>query len=204
MTKEQQATEYAKSQIDQISEALEQAYLKGYEQAILDNTKVFNIDGVEYVDMALPSGTLWSRHPLMTKGDYEIVSYSEAANLSLPTKEQWEELVEHCALLDKNGFFFVAPSPSSERMSFDYWRKGIQGEQTDSRNYFRFWLKGADITEKYAPTMICCRKEPTAAYSFKESSDTIINSKDFYISTGKNFSGFKLPVFLVKSKTDIL
>lgn len=205
MNKEKLASEYAQSQIHQISDALEQAYLKGYEKAIIDNKKVFDIDGVEFVDLALPSGTLWSRHPLMKNGGYETIPYNEAINLPIPSKAQWEELVKHCDIINGREFCFVAPSPSSERIYFDYWRKGLIGDGIDYRKGYHFWLNGANISDKSAPVMICCTKnEENSSYPFKDSPDTLRNDKDFFISSDEYFSGFRLPVFLVKSKADFL
>lgn len=49
----------------------------------------------EYVDLGLPSGTLWKAE----NEDCGLITYDQAYNFygsSLPTKEQWEELIKHC------------------------------------------------------------------------------------------------------------
>ena len=48
-----------------------------------------------YVDLGLPSGTLWKEH----NEDCGLITYNQARNYysnSLPTKEQWEELMSNC------------------------------------------------------------------------------------------------------------
>ncbi len=49
---------------------------------------------LDYVDLGLPSGTLWK-----AINESELYDYDEAINLygnSLPTREQWEELMTEC------------------------------------------------------------------------------------------------------------
>ena len=53
----------------------------------------------EYVDLALPSGTLWAKTNVGAKeesdyGDY--LTFEEACKYNLPTKEQMEELIRCC------------------------------------------------------------------------------------------------------------
>ena len=52
-----------------------------------------------WVDLGLPSGTLWASEP-----EEVYITYSEAVQtfgINLPTKWQWQELLESC-LMDKN------------------------------------------------------------------------------------------------------
>ena len=51
-----------------------------------------------YVDLGLPSGTLWKAE----NEDCGLVTYDQAVNLygnNLPTKKQWDELLKNCACI---------------------------------------------------------------------------------------------------------
>ena len=52
----------------------------------------------EYVDLGLPSRTLWSTdyEHKQGEGGYLFLPYEKAENFKLPTKEQWEELFSKC------------------------------------------------------------------------------------------------------------
>lgn len=68
-----------------------------------------------YVDLGLPSGTLWSNsNEKNWAGDYDYYSYDEAVNTfggSLPTKEQWEELLTKCTWSwTGNGYRVTGPN----------------------------------------------------------------------------------------------
>ena len=197
MKKEELAQQFAEQKLEELSKQIKDAYLKGYEQALLDTKKSICIDGIEYVDMGLPSGTLWSKNPLGIKGEYRKVDYSEAINLPIPTIEQWKELCEYCAI-KKNEI--VASAPSCQRISFDFWCYGLCGEGCDSIIGFKFWLKGDKYPEMYAPAMVyCCKTKENIAVEYK-AQEVYINNNDLFIGADMHFTGFRLPVFLVKNK----
>ena len=60
---------------------------------------------VDYVDLGLPSGTLWCKHNYGVDKSYEygdLFSYEDAINLNLnpahlPSKENFEELIDNCS-----------------------------------------------------------------------------------------------------------
>ena len=71
----------------------------------------------EWVDLALPSGTLWASDP-----EDEFYSYTEAIDkfgVNMPTKWQWEELINSCVATEldnhrmemrgKNGATIIIP-----------------------------------------------------------------------------------------------
>mgnify|MGYP007070184901 CR=1 FL=1 len=99
MEKEEFAQLFAENASDKVLELLKDAYLKGYEQGIIDAGVPLNIDGVTYIDMGLPSGTMWSKHSLeYCNYGYKQrkLSYYEAIklkNLSLIEKKE-EELIK--------------------------------------------------------------------------------------------------------------
>lgn len=73
-----------------------------------------------YVDLGLPSGTLWKASN--ETGHYDYDGAIEAFGKSVPTREQWEELKEHCwwvwneedettaAVVGENGNFILLPA----------------------------------------------------------------------------------------------
>lgn len=82
---------YVASQSEAFANAIEKAYLQGYNDAVEENSKEhikIVEDGIEYIDLGLPSGTLWAlNHP-------KFISYHDAQKLNIPTKAQIDELVK--------------------------------------------------------------------------------------------------------------
>lgn len=191
------AVNFAEQKTAEIIKTIKEAYLKGYEQALHDTKKSICIDGIEYVDLGLPSGTLWSKNPLEINGAYRNVDYSEAINFPIPTKEQWKELCEFCAI-KKNEI--VASAPSCQRISFDFMKKGLCGEGCNSITGYKFWLKGDKYPEMYAPAMVYCYKIKEIKSVEYKAQEVYINNIDLFIGADMHFTGFKLPVFLVKNK----
>lgn len=99
----EQAKQYAEGKaISAITEAIEKAYTDGFNegyqqgQANAEMSKEV-IDGVEYVDLGLPSGIKWSKVCLKDEQDRVIhLPYDEASKLNIPTAEQYQELLDFC------------------------------------------------------------------------------------------------------------
>ncbi len=123
-----------------INALVEQAYLDGYndglkhhENEMLDRIK----DGVEYVDLSLPSGTIWSKELISDNGFSRKMTYLEASKLNIPTIKQFEELFSQFCKLEFNN--------AKDRGGFEF--KSIRGELIFVRgftNYKLFWLKDED------------------------------------------------------------
>ena len=92
-----------------------------------------------WVDLGLPSGTLWASEP-----EAEYITYTEAVEtygVNLPTKWQWQELLESClmdkdengdiVLTGKNGAALIIPT-----LGYIYKNGGIQ--DTDKARYHAF------------------------------------------------------------------
>lgn len=89
------------------------AYLEGYKESLKDLGKskaVFDGDGIEYVDLGLPSGTLWSSDYLKKDNKILYLSYDEAKLMRVPTQAQWSELQSKCEIkyYYKGGTFDLA------------------------------------------------------------------------------------------------
>lgn len=99
-----------------IEEAVAEAYQKGFEAAQKVKDGVLIDDEIEYIDLGLPSGTLWSRKPI---GQF---SYHDAQKYSLPTVEQFEELCE-CRFNglikdDNNKIYANVLAPNGKSLNF--------------------------------------------------------------------------------------
>ena len=100
---EEKAKRYAEGKaISAITAAIEKAYIDGYKSGYRDGVtkrvppKEF-IDGVEYVDLGLPSGTRWSSTILLDENRWPMyLPYDKASKLNIPTADQFNELIHHC------------------------------------------------------------------------------------------------------------
>lgn len=98
---QERAKGYAEGKgLDLLKAAFERAYMDGYEEGyrVAENNNVNEvIEGVEYVDLGLPSGTKWANGYLSNDEPKTIhLTYEEADKLNIPTKDQVDELVSNC------------------------------------------------------------------------------------------------------------
>ena len=187
MGKEDLANQYAETKIGELKAMIEGAYLKGYEQAVLDLNKSINIDGIEYVDMGLPSGTLWSTTPLTVEEynlEYIKLCYNEALNYPIPSIDQWDELCEYCHFYE---CYIIGPSGKKIRYAWGQFDRIYDLGEACEQNRNMFWLKGEIDASNNAPTMIY-------DLSGKSGSYTPIHD------SCSHFIGYHLPIFLVKTK----
>jgi len=82
--------------INVLKEAFAKVYADGYRNGYKDcqdhvsvNLRICN---TEYVDLGLPSGTLWSADYEKEETNILYIPYEMAITHDIPTKEQWEEL----------------------------------------------------------------------------------------------------------------
>lgn len=181
----EKAKEYAKGKaIDAISAAIEQAYLDGYNEGLkhYENEKLESIvDGVEYKDLMLSSGTKWASGYLKDNGLIGMFSYLDACKFNIPTKEDFEELCRECVIdnylyTKNNGIKFTGKNGEKIEMPF------IKVANVTDDNVIEsvaFWLRndGEDTKKIYA-----------RVFSSKTTPDS------------KTFMGYKMPVLLVMKK----
>ena len=83
-----------------LTRAIAQAYKDGYRDGYKECAEDYDIDlyeDVEFVDLGLPSGLLWSsKYRIDEEGKPLYLTYEDAATLDLPTKEQFSELLKYC------------------------------------------------------------------------------------------------------------
>lgn len=177
----EKSKEYAKGKaIDALTAAIEQAYVDGYNDCLkhFENERLESfVDGVEYVDLMLPSGTKWATDYIISdQRKFRKFSYVEANKFNLPTKEDFEELCRECRIdIHPNDLTDRIRITGKNGKKIEFLVKALD-EENKSVGFPHFWLKneGEDIEKEYA---------------------LIDESKK--ISCPKTFMGYKLPVLLV-------
>lgn len=181
------AAKYAAGKTNEVMDnAIAQAYADGYRDGYRDREEEIPVDlrdnKTEFVDLGLPSGTLWSTDYESENGVYIYHPYCEAERLDIPTETQWSELLKYCR--------------------FRYSSKNANFECIGSN--------GKSITLSNAGYMITDRNDITRSFSFWLNSKTEkqMNMSASLVNGSKGvegyyfpvFMGYKLPIRLVRSK----
>jgi hypothetical protein len=183
----ERSKEYAEGKaLFALNAAIEQAYKDGYNDGLkhleLERLEAIK-EGVEYVDLKLPSGTLWSSKYIKNdKGNKDCLPYLEASKLNLPTKEQFEELCKECFPSYVNttkyhGIKFIGKN--GESIIIEYFACD-ELRTLGKKDVFNFWLKDSDISNE------------RLSANYKIENYKVIPKFD------KVYMGLKLPVMLVK------
>ena len=190
----QKAKEYSSNKYElAMSKAIAQAYLDGfkdgYEARKNKEEAGFVGDDLDYVDLGLPSGTLWAKEPLLDDNEICLLTFDEANLLNIPSTEQLEELQTNCTwrLIDNHHATISAKcvGPNGRFILFSFFEPYIKPNNwMESNGEVRFWLKSIfDSTDD---------KGAIARFYKKEGNDTLSFGQ---ISISVNY---KLPVRLVK------
>lgn len=190
----QKANEYAQGKV---TSALEQmiadAYTAGYTDGYQDRDNEIEVDlpkpDPEFVDLSLPSGTLWAADYLRDEeGNILYLTYNEAKKYNLPTEEQVKELLS--LHKDSNrGEPLWLTFLTTEGVRYKITSKGMfqvkdSAEEFDS---IHFWVE-SEITED--------NKAKDACFYFYYCSS--YGSRWNIISY--QYIGYRLPVLVVKKK----
>lgn len=201
----EQANNFAEGKTNQvIIKAIADAYIEGYKAGYKNREEEIPMElrdeKTEYVDLGLPSRTLWSTDYEHTQGEggYLFLPYEKAENCKLPTKEQWEELFtlyewEHFFnqgdyLSQLRGFEQIyygvnCVSPNGQILSFKTTGRITTDSVRDLRDIL-FWQKdNRDGRSKYA------------VHIFQEYN---LISRVAKIEVSNTFLGYKLPIRLVR------
>ena len=179
------ANSYAEGKANEaITKAIAQAYIDGYKNG-KENVKI-ECNDTEFVDLGLPSGTLWSSDYLKdSEGKICYLPYVEAAKYSIPSIEQWNELKELCSwdvsLLSNNSKIFYCIGLNGNRISFT--QTGfIQSTSCIKIEDVKMWLQDKSEDNKKQSARV------NSEYIFpKILRETLLS-----------FCGFKLPIRLVR------
>lgn len=190
----EQADKYAEGKANEaITKAIADAYIEGYKAGYKDREEEIPMElrdnKTEYIDLGLPSRTLWSTDYEKLDREYLYLPYEKAEYLKIPTKEQWEELKTSCKWeydID-NLYDFIrcrCVGPNGQILKFERTGRIITEGNVDNWEAF-FWIEDdSDINEKNSIHM----------FNYGKKIDKEIGRCEL----SKNFSGYKLPVRLVR------
>ena len=187
MTVNEKAEQYAKNCLEHIKKEIVDAYIEGYCEGSYDEEQKHaknEEDDSDFIDLGLPSGTLW-REDFLSDEDCENMrlAYNEARNFSLPTEEQCRELMSKCILVrEKNGITFRGKDNEELYLGFTDQAKNPNG-RTDA--CIRFWVKGDVDDDLKAPCLQC-------------SILLLPNAAGYHLC--RRFVGEKIAVLTVKNK----
>lgn len=194
----EKAAKYAAEKANEvIANALAKAYEDGYRDGYKDREEEIPVDfrdnKTEFVDLGLPSGTLWAEDYERQDGNIIFLPYGKAKSLNIPTREQWEELKEFCQweyIIDK--YYDLCEvkcvGPNGNNLIFIHTGKMNIDTKSDEWEVFFWALDDKEGTEKNAIHMYNLGKTYRP-----QSQQGYTDIEDF-------FSGFKLPIRLVRAK----
>ncbi len=188
----EKSKEYAKGKaIDAITSAIEQAYADGYKDGLqhYENERLESVvDGVNYVDLKLPSGTMWASDYIRDKNNAIVkFTYMEASKLCIPTKADFEELCNECQI-DQNKYYHITFTGQNGKI-IDLEVLNIENVTIYNDN----------------KSLESCLKNLSVVFWLKDDSEDknknyarVLSSKE--ILDVKAFMGYKMPVLLVLRK----
>ena len=192
------AEKYAAEKMNEfLAKAFAYIYADGYRQGYKDREEKIPIDlhgeQIEFIDLGLPSGTLWSNNYVMgDNNDILYIPYDDTKYYNIPTTEQWNELFITCKLEYTIHNFILdhvyCTGPNGNVLRFNATGKKEAVQIVNNHEGF-FWLK--EEKEGYMKRSVRFFNQ---GWYFKP--QTIHGS----VAIIDEFSGFKLPVRLVKSK----
>lgn len=174
-----------------LSQLIEQSFVDGYRMGYKDREDEIPVDlrdnKTEFVDLGLPSGTLWAKEVLRENDAIQYLPYAKASLLSLPTLEQWHELetnsmisynsdkeqniVISVSVIGRNGNFITVPySGIMKADRIECYFKGAY-----------FWIK-ENLTERYCNAINICHQQKGD------------------INKTSLFEGYKIPVVLIRNR----
>ena len=179
---EKSAANYAAGKANEaIDKAIAQAYADGYRDGYKDREEEIPVDlrdnKTEFVDLGLPSGTLWAKEYEKTENGFLYLPYIQAKDYNLPTRSQWEELVKYCRW-GKYGNVFRCTGRNGKTLDFPQTGKYYTNFENGGNSYL--WLLEDSLDEEN--NAYACIHDATSP------------------QIGSCFMGFKLPIRQVKVK----
>lgn len=186
----EKAASYAEGKAyEAITKAITQAYVDGYRDGYKDreNKRPVDLrDKTEYVDLGLPSGTLWSAD--YEKEDEEVIylPFEQAKGFPLPTEGQWNELLHNCKwqghYSSSGSSFYGITIIGPNGNSIQFKSKGYNEDSILRRGTINFWLSDNENSNEKLSVEVSrgIYREPQ-------------------LNVWRCFMGFKLPLRLVSN-----
>ena len=192
----EKADKYADGKANEaITKAIAQAYLDGYRDGYNDRDAEipadFRDNKTKYIDLGLPSRTLWAEDYEKDGDNLLYLPYERAEYMKIPTIEQWNELITYCQWeikwysdSDPDIMQMKCIGPNGNILRFNNSGKIVADEVIDNYQIF-FWIEDmGDSTEKNAVHIF------NPQYTYKR--------KSHYKRIESMFSGYRLPIRLVR------
>lgn len=147
---QEKAEKYAEGKIQEaLNNAVVEAYREGYKDGYKDCEEEIPVDlrdnKTEYVDLGLPSGTLWSADYEKNDDKRLYVPYGKAVNNNIPTEEQWDELRNNCEFKFIDGGsrrMHIAKCTGSNGHCIHFFYSSVEVSIDENPNiHCGFWLK---------------------------------------------------------------
>lgn len=134
--------------INVLKKAFAKVYADGYRDGYRDcqNHESVNLrkSNTEFVDLGLPSGTLWSTDYEKNGEDDIFIPYDKADRYDIPTKEQFAELLNSCQwefkYINSNNRQYTCIGPNGNHIVFLSRGYEIAGTMRESEKIY-FWVK---------------------------------------------------------------
>lgn len=194
-----------------IAQAYEDGYRDGYKARESELAVNFLDSETEYVDLGLPSGTLWSKNYEKEDDELKCLPYDIAQTYNIPTRKQWDELFEHCMFNIKCVVVWdnsvvphrgedsldevIVTGPNGNSIHFPVFGIDLPSGK-EKCNHCLFWLNEScnekQKHEKESVDMYLCKQWQTTGRK-----DKIGRLQAVVTGT---FSGYALPLRLVRNK----
>ena len=182
----EKANSYAEENvINVLKEAFAKVYADGYRDGYKDCQEEFPVDlrtnHTEFVDLGLPSETLWSTSYERIGEERLYLPYDKAKEMSIPTEDQWRELRKECRWsVDSDKLYCIGPNGNC----IHFERTGYISikMKKEIAEWSFFWIKNEEENVKECHS---------ARMSWHTASDETIHS---------TFRGYSLPIRLVRKK----
>ena len=181
---------------EMFSQIVAQAFADGYRMGYKDRENEIPMDmrngKTEYVDLGLPSGTLWSTSYEKMDEQILFLPFQEAVVYAIPSEEQWKELISTCRWsyrsISNKSREYICIGPNGNSLSF--YSVGMMSIGKIYTNRLFFWLKdnGENVDKNSAFAYVSDKIDPKT------------HMKNFEIMLTKTYMGYKLPIRLVKNK----
>ena len=170
--------------INVLKEAFAKVYADGYRDGYEDCKDEISVDlrsnKTVFIDLGLPSGTLWSSSYERIGEERLYLPYDKAKEMNIPTENQWRELRKECKFyIDSDKLYCIGPNGKSINFEKTGYISIKKNKEITAWSFF--WIKNEE-------------EIGNECYSAKMSWHTGHDEKSYSI-----FRGYSLPIRLVRN-----